>query len=77
MEFENGPKAEVELKTKGNMEVAVLRIVAQPNGTFGWHSHPGPTIVTVLSGTLTLYLADDCAEGDRLPGRHVVLEPAT
>lgn len=67
MEFENGPKAEIELKTKGNMEVAVQRIVAQPNGTFGWHSHPGPTIVTVLSGTLTLYLANDCTEGTDYP----------
>lgn len=27
------------------------------------HSHPGPTIVTVLSGTLTLYHAADCTEG--------------
>jgi quercetin dioxygenase-like cupin family protein len=63
MEFENGSKAEVELKTKGRIEVAVQRIVAVPNSTFGWHSHPGPTIVTVLSGTLTLYHAEDCTEG--------------
>ena len=63
MEFKNGSKAEVELKTKGNIVVAAQRIVAQPNATFGWHSHPGPTIVTVLSGTLTLYHTEDCTEG--------------
>ncbi len=27
--------------------------------TFGWHSHPGPSIVVVKSGTLTLYHGDD------------------
>jgi quercetin dioxygenase-like cupin family protein len=56
-------KSEVELKTKGNMAVAFQRIVAQPGGTFGWHTHPGPTIVTVKSGTLTLYHAEDCTDG--------------
>ena len=63
MEFENGSTAEVELKTKGDIEVAVQRIVALPGATFGWHSHPGPTLVTVFSGTLTLYHATDCTNG--------------
>ncbi len=63
MEFENGTKSEVELKTKGPIDVAVQRIVADPGETFGWHSHPGPTIVTVKSGTLTLYHAHHCTEG--------------
>jgi quercetin dioxygenase-like cupin family protein len=61
MDFENG--SEVELKTKGSIEVAQQRILADPGETFGWHSHPGPTIVTVLGGTLTLYHADDCTNG--------------
>jgi len=39
--------------TKGPIEVANQRIVATPGATFGWHSYPGPTIVTVLRGTLT------------------------
>jgi quercetin dioxygenase-like cupin family protein len=60
MEFENGTKSEVELKTKGPIEVAVQRLVAVPGATFGWHCHPGPTIVTVLSGTLSFYHAEDC-----------------
>ena len=63
MEFENGSKSEVELKTKGDIRVAFQRIVVQPGGTFGWHTHPGPTVVTVQSGTLTLYLAEDCTDG--------------
>jgi quercetin dioxygenase-like cupin family protein len=56
-------KTRVRLQTKGRIEVAVQRIVAEPGGTFGWHSHPGPTIVTVLRGTLTLYHAEDCTQG--------------
>jgi quercetin dioxygenase-like cupin family protein len=61
MKFDPGTR--VRLKTTGEIEVAVQRIVAVPGGTFGWHSHPGPTIVTVLSGTLTLYHATNCTHG--------------
>ena len=56
--FASGSK--VKLQTQGPMEQAVQRIVAVPGATFGWHSHPGPTIVTVLSGTLSFYHAEDC-----------------
>lgn len=65
MRFDTG--AAVKLKTKGQIEVAVQRIVAVPGATFGWHSHPGPTIVTVLKGTLTLYHAEDCTNGIDYP----------
>lgn len=58
MKFDDGSK--VRLSTKGSIEVAVQRIVAVPGATFGWHSHPGPTVVTVLSGTLSFYHAEDC-----------------
>jgi quercetin dioxygenase-like cupin family protein len=58
MHFADGSK--VKLDTKGPMEVAVQRIVAVPGATFGWHSHPGPTIVTVRQGTLSFYHAEDC-----------------
>jgi quercetin dioxygenase-like cupin family protein len=62
MEFENGTKAEVELKTKGPILVAQQRAVVAPNGTIGWHSHPGPTVVTIFSGTMSFYHAEDCTE---------------
>jgi len=61
MKFDDGSR--VKLQTKGPIEVAVQRIVAVPGATFGWHSHPGPTLVTVLSGTLTFYHAEDCTHG--------------
>ncbi len=30
-----------------------------PGGHFGWHSHPGPSLVIVKSGTATFYRGDD------------------
>ena len=52
--------SKIKLQSQGPMEQAVQRIVAVPGATFGWHSHPGPTIVTVLTGTLSFYHAEDC-----------------
>ena len=47
------PESKVKLQTQGPIEVAVQRVVVQPGGTLGWHSHPGPTLVTILSGTMS------------------------
>ncbi len=49
---------EVELQTRGLSDVYVSHIRIVPGGQSGWHSHPGPSIISVTSGTLTLY--DDC-----------------
>ena len=37
----------------------MLQNTIVPGGTFGWHSHPGPSLVIVKSGTATFYMADD------------------
>jgi len=37
-----------------------LKITVQPGARFPWHTHPGPVIVTVAEGTLTIMYADDC-----------------
>ena len=52
-------KHKVHLRTKGASDVHILQNRIAPGGTFGWHSHPGPSIVVVKSGALTLYHADD------------------
>lgn len=31
-----------------------------PHSSTGWHTHPGTTLVTVKSGTFTVYHAKDC-----------------
>jgi Cupin domain len=49
----------LELKTKGPIDVADQTITIQPGGHTGWHSHPGPALVVIKSGTFTLYDGDD------------------
>jgi quercetin dioxygenase-like cupin family protein len=50
---------EVEIKTKGVSDVYVVHNRVVPGGHTGWHSHPGPSIVSVVSGTATEYRSDD------------------
>lgn len=52
-------KSGVHLKTKGSVDVATQQIVIAGGGSTGWHSHPGPVLVTVKSGALRLIYADD------------------
>jgi hypothetical protein len=48
-----------KLKTKGLTDLYVQSNVFAPGGTSGWHTHPGPSLVVVTAGTLTVYDADD------------------
>lgn len=57
-----GPGTHVKLQTQGAVEIAAQRIVIAPGGTLGWHSHPGPTVVTILRGTMSFYHAEDCTQ---------------
>lgn len=50
---------ELELKTEGPSELGVSELRIVPGGHAGWHSHPGPSLVIVKSGTLTFYRGDD------------------
>ena len=47
------------IDTRGASDLHVLRNTIVPGGTFGWHSHPGPSLVIVTAGTATFYLGDD------------------
>jgi quercetin dioxygenase-like cupin family protein len=49
----------VKLDTKGPTTLAVSENRVAPGGHFGWHSHPGPSLVIVKSGTSTFYRGDD------------------
>ena len=46
------------IDTKGASDVYVLQNTIVPGGTFGWHTHPGPSLVIVKSGTATFYHGD-------------------
>lgn len=49
----------VKLDTKGPSTLAVTENKVAPGGHFGWHSHPGPSLVVVKSGAATEYHGDD------------------
>jgi hypothetical protein len=41
------------------MDVVVRRHAYAPGGYTGWHSHPGPVLITVTKGELTFHEYDD------------------
>jgi quercetin dioxygenase-like cupin family protein len=49
----------VKLTLEKPSDVAVQQVTIAPGGSTGWHSHPGPAVVIVKSGSFTLYDGDD------------------
>jgi hypothetical protein len=49
----------VEVKAKPTVDLAVQRIVFQPGGQSGWHTHTGPVFIQVVAGVMTFYESDD------------------
>lgn len=49
-------KWEFDIDAKDPTDVAVQSLSFQPGGNSGWHSHPGPVLLQVTSGTLTFYM---------------------
>jgi quercetin dioxygenase-like cupin family protein len=50
---------QVKVKTKGESDVYVVENTVKPGGHSGWHTHPGPSLITIKSGTATFYDGDD------------------
>ena len=50
---------DVKIKTKGISDVYVVKNVISPGGHTGWHTHPGPSIISVVSGQVTEYRSDE------------------
>jgi quercetin dioxygenase-like cupin family protein len=44
----------IELDADRRIDVAVAHLTFQPSGSTGWHRHPGPTVVTITTGELTI-----------------------
>jgi quercetin dioxygenase-like cupin family protein len=53
------PDQGVMIKTRGLSDVYVVHNRIVPGGHTGWHSHPGPSIISVVSGEATEYHGDD------------------
>jgi quercetin dioxygenase-like cupin family protein len=50
-----------KMNIRGASDLHVLSNRIGPGGSFGWHSHPGPSFVIIKSGTATVYLGADPA----------------
>ena len=48
------------ITAKGATDVHIVENIIAPSGTFGWHSHPGPSLVIVKAGTLSVYHGPRC-----------------
>ncbi len=55
---QQGP-AMFKAESKGPIDVVVRRHEYIPGGSTGWHMHPYPVLVTVVSGEVTFYEYDD------------------
>jgi quercetin dioxygenase-like cupin family protein len=55
----NADGHKVKIDTKGASDVYVVSNVIAPGGNTGWHTHLGPSLITVKSGTITAYDGDD------------------
>jgi quercetin dioxygenase-like cupin family protein len=57
--------ADLKFSTRDDIKVVTQTITIAPGGSTGWHSHPGPVIVTISAGRMTFYDGDDpsCSPG--------------
>ena len=52
-------RSQAPIKTRGQSDVYVVDNKLASGGSTGWHSHPGPSLILVLAGTVTNYTGDD------------------
>lgn len=50
-----------ELRTHGLSDVYVVDNKFAPGGSTGWHTHPGPSLILVVAGTVTNYTSGEPA----------------
>ncbi|HET7399500.1 MAG TPA: cupin domain-containing protein [Intrasporangium sp.] len=64
----------IELEAHRAMDVVTLRLTFAPGTTIDWHTHPGPVVATVTSGSLT-FTNDKCARHTFKVGEAFVERP--
>lgn len=67
--FSDAIDAKFRIRTDGRTKVVqvddptqmvMAKITIAPGGALPWHTHPGPALVTVVAGELTVIDGDDC-----------------
>ena len=61
----------VKLQLYDDVRVVDQELTIQAGGSTGWHSHPGPVLVTVKAGTFR-YQESDCSFHDYTAGQTVI-----
>ena len=51
---------DLKLDTKGSSDIYVTRNAIAIGGQSGWHTHPGPSLITVTAGEIVAYESDLC-----------------
>lgn len=67
----------IQFGARPGLNTVVAKFTFGPNSSTGWHTHPGRALVTVQSGTFTVYHAEDCAPLVYGPGDAFVERPST
>ena len=49
----------MEISAKSGLDLAVQSIDFPAGSESGWHRHPGPVFIQIVTGTITFYEADD------------------
>jgi quercetin dioxygenase-like cupin family protein len=57
--YDKDDKWDLKLMSKDVSDVYVTRNAIAPGGQSGWHTHPGPSLVTVAVGEVTVYEGDN------------------
>lgn len=58
--YEEGTGSVVSNLPRDASSVLVARVTWEPEGTSGWHTHPGPVVVSVVEGEVELVNERDC-----------------
>ena len=53
----------IHVNTRRGTEVTTSRLTVRPGGHTPWHYHPGPHVVAVTAGTVTVYETDCTKRG--------------
>lgn len=56
----DGTSRTIVTNIKNSKDVVLAKLTFAPNGFVGWHTHPGPAIVAVSAGELTITNEVDC-----------------
>ncbi len=59
IKFKVGPGDQDVIHVSNAQETVMQQVVIAPGGYTGWHTHPGPVLVLVKAGALTLYSSED------------------